>query len=196
MAKLNIAADVIQQGWRWIVWSGRRTIRQAVSERHRLGSIRILLLLAALGLSLWLTDRCVMLRDQSEHTLAASDLVLPHIVSPEKGYPTAILMAPEAIPELLGRFDSIAREAGLRLERIDYRKEMATPEKGDILRINTTLIGNTEKVLTVSASLMETYPGLALAALKLMRNRVESVDGEAQLTWMVFLKPTISREVR
>lgn len=193
MAKLSVNAESFRQIERRVIWSIRRGMRIAFSDRHRLRTARVLLLIVALGLSAWLAERCFVLRDQFDHSMAGSELVRqPAHSSNTEGAVNSVLVLTASIPEVLGRFDSMARESGLRLERIDYRKEIAAVEKGDTLRINTTLIGNAGKVFALSATLLQTYPGLSLVALKLTRERAESTDGEAQITWIAFLKPANS----
>lgn len=198
MAKLSENAESFRQIERRVIWSIRRGVRNAFSDRYRLRTVRVLLLIVALGLSAWLAERCFVLQDQFDHSMAGSELVpRPAHSSNTERIANSVLVPTASIPEVLGRFDSMARESGLRLERIDYRKEIAAVEKGDILRINTTLIGNPEKVFALSATFLQTYPGLSVVALKLTRERAESTDGEAQITWIAFLRPTDSeREER
>lgn len=193
MAKLSVNAESLRQIGRRVIWSIRRGMLNALSDRRRLRTARVLLLIVALGLSAWLAERCFVLREQLERSMAGSELALqPAHASNTEGTMNSVLLPTASIPEVLSRFDSMAQESGLRLERIDYRKEIAVVGKDDILRINTTLIGNAEEVFALSAMLLQSCPGLSLVALKLTRERAESTDGEAQITWIAFLRPTDS----
>jgi len=101
------------------------------------------------------------------------------------------LPAAEQAPEVVRRLHSDARDAGLILERGEYRP-LADPS-GRLMRYQLLLpvTGNYTQVKRFLAQALRETPGLALDAISLQRDQGGSRALEVQLRFTVFMRTAV-----
>lgn len=97
-------------------------------------------------------------------------------------------LAPAVAAALRRLFDA-AEKAGLELDRGEYRLTEANDARLRIYQLSLPVYGSYPEIRMFVAEALNTDPALALTAVQLRRDSIETPDIDAQLNFTLFLEP-------